>query len=157
MSSMSAIVDQEIKIQPFLRKSPDILQSCIFHIHFMEHLIWNLFPPRGFQCSFLQYSSATALLSSWRWFCNGSLWHSVPVSSTTAFISGLYLHLNSWVVLLLDYLSLIADNCLVLCEPRRTVIENCFSAPKLPFICVAKRCLLLHFWIKFEPFAFKWL
>lgn len=61
MSSMSAIVDRGIKIQPFLRKSPDILQSCIFHIHFMEHLIWNLFPPRGFQ-SVLFFNAPLPLL-----------------------------------------------------------------------------------------------
>lgn len=28
---------------------PDILQSCIFHIHFMEHLILNLFPSKGLE------------------------------------------------------------------------------------------------------------
>lgn len=40
---------------------PDILQSCIFHIHFMEHLIWNLFPPRGFE-SVLFFNAPLPLL-----------------------------------------------------------------------------------------------
>lgn len=64
----------------------DIPQSCIFHIHFTEHLIWNLLPPSGFE-SVLFFNASLPLLFSWRWFYNGSLWHSVAVSSTTAFIS----------------------------------------------------------------------
>lgn len=68
----------------------DILQSCIFHIHFTEHLIWNLFPPSGFKIV-LFFTASLPLLFSWRCFYNGSLWHSVAVSSTTAFISPLYL------------------------------------------------------------------
>lgn len=38
-------LDRGVKTWLFLRKSvasPDFLKSCIFHIHFMEHLIWNL-------------------------------------------------------------------------------------------------------------------
>lgn len=129
----------------------DILQSCIFHIHFTEHLIWNLFPPSGFE-SVLFFNASLPLLFSWRWFYNGSLWHSVAVSSTTAFISPFYLYWNSWPMPLLDHLSLIVENVLLMCEPGRLAILNSSYAPKLSSICVLK-IVFMSLWTKLELFS----
>lgn len=66
----------------FMRSSP-CRRFCraVFFI-FISWNIWfgSSLPSQGRQeCSFLQRSSAAALLSSWRWFCIGSLWHFVAV------------------------------------------------------------------------------
>lgn len=127
----------------FFKKS--FLQSGIFHIHFMEHLICSPFPPRSFE-SVLFFNAPLPLL-----FCRheggfvmaafGVLFQCPPSQRLCL------LFISTWIADQCFYLIISAQlQIMSQCESGRTAIKKKilkrFYAPKLPFICVVFYALL---------------
>lgn len=113
---------------------PDILQSCIFHIHFMEHLIWTLSPLRGFErVLFFNAPLPMLLCHHEHGFVMAAFGIILPCPPPLHLFP---LFICTWK----------ADQCFYFISARlQNAIKNGFYAPELPSICVLKCCLLCAF------------
>lgn len=145
---------------------PDTLRSCIFHIHFMEHLILEPLSSQGlWECSFLHCSSAAALVVRKVVFAMAAFGTLLQCLPPQRLFLALYLDLNSWPVLLPNYLIPVTDNVFVPRELRRITIKSGFYAPQLPFICIYNTVFyallnetqVMHFYACMDTLAEIWI